>query len=249
MNFADFADLAGSPATLGCLALITMVAGMSKGLTGFGGALVMAPLFGLLIPAPEAGVLIVLIHFATSLQGVRSWAGAARWRTVVPLALVAMGCTAMTTHWMANESAVDLRRLVAVAVLASTVMHIRGWRWLHDSGWRPTFTAGAMSGALTALGGIGGPPAVYYLNGIGQGAALRANLLAYFAVLYVGVVALLVGEHQVHAPQLSSTALLVPVFVLGVAAGERLGKRLPLRGVERLVSGLLLCSGLVALVT
>ena len=243
MHFAD------TPSVLGGLALITMVAGMTKGLTGFGGALVMAPLFGLLIPAPEAGVLIVLIHFATSLQGVRTWASAARWRTVVPLALVAMGCTAVTTCWMASESAVDLRRLVAAAVLVSTLMHIRGWRWRHNGGWRPTFTAGAISGALTALGGIGGPPAVYYLNRIGQGETLRANLLAYFAVLYVGVVALFVGEHQVHIAQLWSTALLVPGFVLGAFVGERLGKRLPLRGLERLVSCLLLCSGLVALMT
>lgn len=243
MNVAD------TPFILGCLALVTLVAGMAKGLTGFGGALVMAPLFGLLIPAPEAGVLIVLIHFVTSLQGVRSWASAARWRTVIPLALVAMACTAVTTRWMASESAVELRRLVAVAVLASTVMHMRGWRWLHNSGWRPTFTAGAMSGALTALGGIGGPPAVYYLNGIGQGSALRANLLAYFAVLYVGVVALFVAEHQVHRPQLSSLVLLVPVFVLGVSVGERLGPRVPVRRLEHLVSALLLCSGLVALVT
>lgn len=242
MSFVD------SPFVLGCLALICMVAGLAKGMTGFGGALVMAPLFGLLIPAPEVGVLIVLIHLATSLQGVRNWASAARWRTVIPLALIATGCAAVTTRWLVSESGVDLRRIVAVAVLLSTLMHIRGWRWLHDSGWRPTFTAGAISGALTVLGGIGGPPIVYYLNGIGQGAALRANLLAYFAVLYVGVVALFVVERQVHASQLYSTALLVPMFALGVFAGERLCKRLPARGLEHIVSGLLLTSGLIALV-
>ncbi|TDN69717.1 hypothetical protein [Paraburkholderia sp. BL10I2N1] len=65
MQFAD------TPSVLGCLALITMVAGMTKGLTGFGGALVMAPLFGLLIPAPEAGVLIVLIQFDGISDGLR----------------------------------------------------------------------------------------------------------------------------------------------------------------------------------
>jgi uncharacterized protein len=243
MNVTD------TPAVLGCLVLVTLVAGMARGMTGFGGALVMAPLFGLWMPAPQAGVLIVLIHSFTSLQGVRDWAGAARWRSVAPLALVALGCTALTAHWMANASAVNARHLVAAAVLASTVMHMRGWRWLHDSGWRPTLTAGALSGALTALGGIGGPPAVYYLNRIGQGAVLRANLLAYFALLYVGVVALFVAGHQVHRSQLGVVAMLVPVFVFGAFAGERIGKRVPVQGVERLVSGLLLGSGLVALFT
>jgi uncharacterized membrane protein YfcA len=63
------------------------------------------------------------------------------------------------------------------------------------------------------------------------------------------VVALFVVEHQVHTAQIWSTALLVPVFVLGAYVGERLGKRLPLRGRERLVTCLLLCSALVALMT
>jgi len=65
----------------------------------------------------------------------------------------------------------------------------------------------------------------------------------------VGVVALFVAEHQVHAPQLSSMVLLVPVFVLGVSVGERLRRRVPVRRVDHFVSALLLCSGLVALLT
>lgn len=240
-------SLIDSPSTFSCIALITLVAGMAKGMTGFGGALIMAPLFGLLIPTHEISALIVLIHLATSPQGLRYWATTARWRTVVPLALVATACAALTTHWLMNESAADLRRIVAVAVLLSTFMHIRGWRWLHDSGWRPTFAAGAMSGALTALGGIGGPPVVYFLSGVGQGAALRANLLAYFAVLYVGVVAYLLFTHQIHMAQLYSTALLMPMFVLGSFVGERLRTRLSARSLEHIVSSLLLTSGSVAL--
>lgn len=240
-------NLIDSPSVLGYLALISVVAGLAKGMTGFGGALVMAPLFGLLMPAPEVGVLIVLIHLATSLQGARRWAATARWRVVVPLALIAMVCAALTAHGLMHAGSTNMRRVVAAAVLLSTLMHIRGWRWLHDSGWRPTFAAGALSGALTALGGIGGPPVVYYFNGVAQGPTLRANLLAYFAVLYVGVVAMACLAHQIHLPQVYTSALLVPTFALGVFLGERLCARLSARVMNHAVSGLLLASVLSAI--
>lgn len=237
----------GPPAVLAWLMLISFVAGTAKGVSGFGAALLMAPLFGLLIKTPDAGALIVLVHCATSLQGARRWAGTVRWRSVVPLALFAMACAALTTHWITSDNAAFMRHLVALSVLAATGVHMTGWRWRHNGGWVPTFTAGALSGALTALGGVGGPPAVYYFNGISHGPALRANLLGYFAVLFSGVTLIMVESRQIRLPQIWTTALLIPAFVIGVRLGEGVSNRLPLRWFNRIVSGMLLGSGLVAL--
>ena len=148
------------PQTLAWLTVVACMAGMAKGLTGFGGALVMAPLFGMLITLPDAAALVVLIHCATSLQGVREWRHAAPWKSVVPLALVALVITAITSRFIANGNAVFLRHAMAVAVLGVTGLHIAGWRWRHGAGWPPTLAAGIVSGVLTALAGLGGPPAV-----------------------------------------------------------------------------------------
>ena len=72
MNFV------AGPQVLAWLTVVACIAGMAKGLTGFGGALVMAPLFGTLIDVPDAGALVVLIHCATSMQGARNWRHAVR---------------------------------------------------------------------------------------------------------------------------------------------------------------------------
>ncbi|ASU40947.1 hypothetical protein hmeg3_23340 [Herbaspirillum sp. meg3] len=239
------------------LALISLLAGMAKGVTGFGAAMVMAPLFGLLLPAPEAGALIVLVHCATCLQGVRRWGRLVQWKSVVPLALVALICTALAMRWIASSGNPQLHRVTGFAVLAITVLHLRGWRWRHGGGMRPTITAGVLSGAMTALGGMGGPPAVYYFSGMSatgekEGRAdsvvLRANLLGYFAVLFIGATILLAASRQLHAPLLISTCLLVPAFAVGVLLGERLYGWLPAIWFNRIVVGLLLASGGVALI-
>jgi uncharacterized protein len=239
---------APSASVLALLASIAMLAGTAKGLTGFGGALVMAPLFSLLIDVPDASVLIVLVHAATSLQGVKQWKPHVRWRAVVPLGLVAVACAATLAHVLRGIDVNATRRLIGCAVLGVTAMHLAGWRWRHHGGWAPTLTAGVISGGLTALGGLGGPPAFYYFAGIEQGAALRAQLLGFFTVLFCGTASMLALEGRVSTGHLLASCWLLPAFVIGVMIGERAHGRLPEKWFDRAVSGLLLGSALIALI-
>jgi len=233
--------------TSAALALISLVAGAAKGLTGFGGALVMAPLFSFLVSPQEASLLIVLVHCATSLQGARTWAPQVRWRVVVPFAIVAVGSASIISGWISGSDANNMRRIIGASVLIATVPHMRGWRWQHGGHWPSTLLAGLLSGAMTAFGGLGGPAAVYYFNGMARGSQLRANLLGYFAVLFGGVTVLLGGARLIDWPQLGMAALLVPAFAAGVSLGERHSQRLSPTTFDRVVCGLLITSGLVAL--
>ena len=232
---------------IAALAAIAALAGMAKGLTGFGGALVMAPLCSLLIGVADTGVLIVLVHAATSLQGWREWKALTNWRAVAPLGIVAVLCAGMCARAFAHVDVHAARRLLACVVLAVTAMHVAGWRWRHDGGWMPTLGAGLASGALTALAGLGGPPAFYYFAGSADGASLRANLLGFFALLFGGSVVALALEGRVSPAHIATVVWLLPAFASGAFVGERVGSRLPTRGFDRAVAALLFASGIVAL--
>lgn len=254
------------------LSVVSLVAGLTKGVTGFGGALIMAPLFGLALPPAQAAALIVLVNCAASLQGCRSWLRRAHWRSVLPLAAIALIVTAGCVRLIASGAIPDLHRLIGACVLVVTLLHMLGWRWQHDGGTRPTLAAGALSGMMTALCGIGGVAAVYYFNGIrprarhdaarhapaaamelqeatsqAQAELLRANLLAYFMVLFAGAAAILAIDGQIGATQLEMSVWLVPAFAAGVLIGERLYGLLSPLWFQRIVSGLLFCAGMVAL--
>jgi uncharacterized protein len=241
--------LAGTPATLAWLASISLLAGVAKGLTGFGGALVMAPLFGLLLGPADTAAMIVFVHCVTSLQGIRQWGRVVRWRSVLPLAAVALVSAALAAHWMAGADARRLRHATAIAVLAITVLHMHGWRWRHHGSGMPLVAAGVVSGMLTALAGLGGPPAVYYFAGIDQGPALRANLLGYFAALFCGTALLFAISHRITVSHAITSVGLAPAFAIGVLLGERSGARMSRVAFDRIVSGLLLLSGCLALVS
>lgn len=243
--------LLATPGTLAWLEAISLLAGLAKGLTGFGGALLMAPLFSLFLDAPAASVLIILVHCATAWQGVRTWRVQVRWKSVVPLAVVALCWTQIGVRCLRHTDPLLLRHLAAVTVLLMTVVYLRGWFWRHRGSWLPTFGAGAVSGMLTALGGLGGPPAVYYFSGLaaGQGnfSLVRPNLLAYFAILFSGTTLMLVGARQIGLAQLVNAALLIPGFGLGAWLGQRYHSTLPAQSMRLIVGSLLLASGLLAL--
>jgi uncharacterized membrane protein YfcA len=248
-------SFSGSFSLLLWLAAISLLAGVAKGVSGFGAALIMAPLFGLLLPAPAAAALVVLLHAATSLQGYRVWAPQVRWKVVAPLALVALACTVLTMNLIATGSKVPWHRVVGAVVLLATLLHVCGWRWRHAGGVGPTMLAGMASGAMTALGGMGGAPAVVFFSGAmaGDTAAevmrLRANLLGYFSILFLGASLILCVRHQVDVPLLVCCAVLIPAFVVGMLIGEKLYRHLPPVWITRSVTVLLLGSACLSLLT
>ena len=234
------------PAAIAALLLVSAVGGLAKGLTGFGGALVMAPLFSLIVPSTEASALIVLVHCASSLQGMRDWAPQARWQVITPFALVAIASASVISQWLAPGHADAIRRLVGACVLATTVLHIKGWHWRHKGHWSSTLLAGLVSGAMTACGGLGGPAAVYYLNGL-SGGNLRASLLGYFALLFGGVTLLMLLSHPATPDRLALAVPLTLAFAAGTLLGDHLQRRLPSTAFKHLVCALLLASGTLAL--
>lgn len=245
----------GSFTLMAWLAAVSLLAGVIKGVSGFGAALIMAPLFGIWLPPSYAGALVVLLHAATALQGWRSWSRHVRWKSVTPLALVALACTMLTTRWFNDSDNTQVHRLVGALVILLTLLHVCGWRWRHQGGIASTLTAGMASGAMTALGGMGGAPAVYYFSGGPEGnaedhyvtARLRANLLGYFCLLFVGASLILGMQRHINVAVLASSAALVPVFAAGVLIGERLYRHLPAYWINCTVTVLLFGSGLLSL--
>jgi uncharacterized membrane protein YfcA len=227
----------GSLTLLAWLAAVSLLAGVIKGVSGFGAALIMAPLFGLWLPPSHASALVILLHAATALQGWRNWSRLVHWKSVTPLALVALACT------------------MGAVVILLTLLHVGGWRWQHQGGVAATLSAGLASGAMTALGGMGGAPAVYYFSGGPGGKAedhhvtarLRANLLGYFCLLFLGASLILGLQRHINVAVLASSAVLVPVFAAGVLIGERLYRHLPACWINFTVTALLLGSGLLSL--
>lgn len=234
--------------TFAALAAISALAGLAKGLTGFGAALIMAPLFALVVSPAQAAVFIVLLHGLTAWQGIRRHVELVEWWRVSVLAAIALLCHQLSLDLVTQFDPHLLRRGVGALVLVMGVLAWIGVQIRHRGGHVPTTLAGATSGLFTAIGGLGGPPVVYYFSGRGGSApAVRANLLAYFMLLFSGASLGLLVHGQLNWSALRSSLLLVPFFCAGAIVGEALFARLPSARFARVVQLALIAIGIFTL--
>ena len=217
--------------------------------TGFGGALVLAPvLFGTMQPA-QAVLLSALLGIVQSGVLVRRYRRELLRGELATLLAWAVPGLALGIVVLRTAPSSLLRVIVGVTVIAATIA-----RRLRTPG-RPlghaaAAPAGLLAGALTTSATVNGPPLVLYLSGRGATAGeLRATLAGIFLVLdTLTLGALALGGALVWPPGAAVLALAVS-FPLGLLAGLRLGDRMPAHHHARAVTLLLLALGVSSIVT
>ncbi len=234
------------PLVLG-VAGTAFVGGVSRGLTGFGNALVMAPVLMLMMPAEQAVVIISLNNLATSGQFMRrSWALADR-SLLWPMLLAALPAIPVGVGligWVAPELA---RRATGAAVMVLCLLLL--FRPHAFGAPRPlkTVLVGIASGLLTGFGGIGGPPSVLYVMGHAPDPdRARATFIVYFSALYVAAAIIVGAMGLVGFTELALALVALPAFLAGGAAGARLFPLVASTRYREIVLAMLLLTGALA---
>lgn len=203
---------------------VTLLAGAVLGFTGFGGALVMAPVFMTLVDPLTATAIILIVNAVVGLANLRQVGAETDWSIAKPLAIAAC-ITSPIGVWLVSSTDGDLvRRIVAVVVLVASVGLALRWKFPFSIR-NPIGNAvmGAASGALFGFGGVGGPPVI-----IGMLAeeipprVTRATLLAFFAIAQTCTLASLAIVQGVTLNGLLYGVAMAPAYYLGSAVGLRL---------------------------
>lgn len=204
-------------------AAIALAAGGFHGFGGFGSGLMMAPLLTTLFPATTAVPAVLLLSLASSIRLVPMVRQDVEVRRVVSLAIPAILCLPIGVAALAVLEADLLRRVVSALVLALVVVLFVGVRFRGAGRLRVLVPAGAVSGVLTGVGGVGGPPVVLTFLSLDEPPQVtRANLIAYFACTDIIAVAM---QFFSGASELRSVFLLFAVTAPFFLGGLQLGAR------------------------
>jgi len=236
--------------TVALAALAVLLGAALQSATGFGFALVAAPiLFALLGPqeAVSAGVLLALLLNGLTLVTERR-RPAVLWRAAGALVAWSLPGLALGALALRELPERPLSALVALAVLAALALRVRSrsrGRAPSPRRWHGP-VAGVASGALATSTSLSGPPLVFCLLARGAApAAMRDTLAAIF-----------VAEAVLSFPALLATGTFtlpggVPALLAAGLAGQLLGRRafawLHGERYERAVLALLAVTALVAL--
>ncbi|MDH5264650.1 MAG: sulfite exporter TauE/SafE family protein [Betaproteobacteria bacterium] len=237
-----------APEVLAIAATVAIAAGVIRGITGFGGAMVMTPPLALLAgPLAAVPVALLLECLAAAPMLVRTRAQV-RWRVIGPIVAAGILTIPLGAWFLVSMDPVSMRRAIAATVVVFSLVLLAGWRYHGEPRLAASLGVGALCGALLGATGMGGPPAiVYLLAGPDRVEVARANLTWFVgAIAAAGLVVLAVAGALAQGP-LVLAALLAPGYYAGMVAGTRLFPRFDDRGFRRFTLAFLAAVSLVIL--
>ena len=226
---------------------VVFAAYLVRGIAGFGSALIALPLLSLRFPLVVIVPLVVLLDYIGSLgQGVKARDEIA-WGDLLPLIpFTLLGATTALYLFDTLESQ-TLSRLLGVFVILFAIYQLLPTPQVRGSR-ISSLPYGYLGGLMGTLFGIGGPFYVIYLTIRGLSSSqFRASFAAYFTL---DATARLVGYGVLgflSAPMWRMFAAVLPVAILALWIGGRLHVGLEPLAFKRIISGLLLVSGITLL--
>lgn len=227
---------------------VVAIAGFTRGFSGFGSGLILAPALSLLFNPQQVVATVVLLEMTAGAGLVPEALQKTKWAEVLPLVLSAVVMVPIGAHFLALLEPTLLRRIIGGLILAFVLLLVTGKSRYTQP--RLSFTSGigALSGFLTGLAGIGGPPIVLYqMSGTNPAAANRANFIVFFALTQLMALGAYWASGMVSGAVWTLFISLMPAFVVGLLIGRLCFKRVNEVLFRRFVVGLLLTVALLAL--
>ena len=226
---------------------IVTVAGLVRGTTGFGGAMLMTPVLSILFGPVPAVVTALLLETAAALVMFPDALPKATWRTLLYLTLPAV-IMPLGGYLLLTVDPAIARKMISAVVIVFSSMLLFGLRYNGSPRIVTSLALGSVVGALLGATSVGAPPVILYLlSGPDSAAVTRANLTVFVtAISVIGLVMLASAGAITATLALSAIALTIP-FLLATWLGSKLFAQLSDAGVRRLALVLMLCVGVGSL--
>ncbi|MBT0962218.1 sulfite exporter TauE/SafE family protein [Denitromonas iodatirespirans] len=228
--------------------LAALAGGALRGLTGFGAALLMAPLMSLVLSARETMCLVTLLNaLPMGRTALRTASRAIDRQVMLPMSMAAFAGVPCGIALVGALPAQAFGMVVGGAVILSAIGLMSGAILVKGRSLRLSLGVGMLSGVLTGFGGVGGPPAILYLLGVEpDGHRARANFIVFFAVLYPVAVLAVAALGLLSWADILLGLSLAPLFHVGGIGGARLYRHLGKRHFRPVVLVLLIAAGVMA---
>lgn len=216
-----------APEVVALAAAIAVAAGVIRGITGFGGALVMSPPLALILGPMVSVPIVLLLESVAAAPMLVTTRRQVHWPVIGPIMGAAVLTVPLGTYVLLSVEPEVMRRVIAAVVIVFSLMLLKGLRYTGRQRLSTSVGLGGLSGAMVGATGMGGPPVILYLlAGPDPIERTRANLTYYVgAIAFASFLALYVSG-VVGTGALWLTLLLAPGYYFGMVAGYRIFAKL-----------------------
>jgi uncharacterized membrane protein YfcA len=222
LSLAGFAA-AFTQGTTWFVVFVTLVSGIVRGFSGFGGALIFIPVVSAVLGPRIAVPTFYLADLGSATPYGLASVRKCNWGMVLPMLIGTWIAQPFGATLLETMNPDLLRWGMAGMVIAMLALLLTGWRFRGEPKTWLTFLVGVFAGGLGGATGISGPPVIaYWLGGRTDAVTTRANIMVYYAFssLAIDVIYFLKGMFTL---QIVFYALIVwPCYAAGLAIGARL---------------------------
>lgn len=196
---------------LGWMVLTIAAAGIVRGFTGFGTALIFVPVAGQFLPAADVILIITLTGIASTAALLPKALKDADKAEVGLMAVCAMLTVPLGVQAMKALPEETIRWVVTVIAGGTLIALVTGWRYRGTVGKPGLAAIGLAAGVMGGMTGLTGPVVIlFYLAGLKAARVVRANTILYLALLDAVIFA------NLFIAGVSNPAMIAVALVLGV---------------------------------
>jgi len=167
----------------GFLAASAFVAGLARGFSGFGAALIFVPLASTMVGPMVAAPLLLITDLVLAAGLIPNAWRIANQREVGTMLIGTFVGVPLGAMILARAEPIAIRWTIAAMVALALALLMSGWRFKGPARSPVTIAIGAVAGLFSGLAQVGGPPiVVYWLSTEQRPQVVRANIVLYFAV-------------------------------------------------------------------
>ena len=219
-----------------------LVAGLARGFSGFGAALIFVPIASAALGPKLAVPLLLITDGVMTLPMIPGAVRRCNWSDVLAMAAGALLGIPLGTWILTHGDPLAIRWSISALIGVLLLVLISGWRYRSRPHISLTSAVGLVAGVLSGAAQVGGPPVVvYWLGGAIPPVIVRANIVAYFAISTAITTVTYLSTGLLKAEVLRLALLAAPLYGLGVWTGTRLF------GIANEVTFRRVCYGLIAL--
>lgn len=152
-----------SSGVLSLLMFVTFLGGVLRGFSGFGAGLLIAPVFSFFVTAVDIVILISVMNIITTAQFLPGALKQVDWRLVFRIFIPSLVGVPVGVAFIQAVDPQIMRRVIGAIVTLMSALMLMGWYYRGKRGLIQDSVVGFTGGALTSIGGIGGPPVILYL--------------------------------------------------------------------------------------
>lgn len=237
------------PSTIILIGLIVIfLAGLTQGITGFGFALVSAPIMIVFI-SPKVVVPIVvtfgLLISLVILFECRKWLNLTRIWSLMAAGLFGIPVGAYLLSSLASST---LKVLIGSIIALFAIALLFGFRRTIENEKLAFAPVGFLSGLLGGSTSMGGPPVVLFFANQGvEKQVFRANLVAYFSVLSLGAVIAFFFNNLINTEVINYTIIFLPAMILGGLTGIKVANKVEEELFQKIVLFVVIVAGLLSI--